>query len=84
MVNMYLLVGRNSLGRGNLKLNDTPLAGVAQWIERPPVNQRVAGSISSRGPCLDCGPGPHRGWVGGNHTLIFLSLFLPSSLSKNK
>ena len=34
------------------------LAGVAQWIERQPVNQRVAGLIPSQGTCLGCGPGP--------------------------
>ena len=28
------------------------LAGVAQWIEPWPVNQRVAGSILSQGTCL--------------------------------
>ena len=34
------------------------LAGVAQWIECKPVNQRVAGSIPSQGTCLGFGPGP--------------------------
>ena len=34
------------------------LAGVAQWIEHQPENQRVAGLIPSQGTCLDCGPGP--------------------------
>ena len=33
-------------------------AGVAQWIERQPANQRLAGSIPSQGMCLGCGPGP--------------------------
>ena len=28
------------------------LAGVAQWIECGPANQRVAGSILSQGMCL--------------------------------
>ena len=28
------------------------LAGVAQWIECQPVNQRVASSIPSQGTCL--------------------------------
>ena len=40
------------------KLSKTPLAGVAQCIERRPANQRVAGSIPSQGTCLGCGPGP--------------------------
>ena len=34
------------------------LAGVVQWIEHRPVNQRVTSSIPSQGTCLDCGPGP--------------------------
>ena len=34
------------------------LAGVAQWIERGPLNQRVAGLIPSQGTCLDCRPDP--------------------------
>ena len=34
------------------------VAGVAQWIECWPVNQRVAGSISSQSTCLGCRPGP--------------------------
>ena len=39
----------------NLKI---ALAGVAQWIECWPSNQRVSGSILSQGTCLGCGPGP--------------------------
>ena len=34
------------------------LAGVAQWIEYQPANQRATGSIPSQGTCLGCGPGP--------------------------
>ena len=34
------------------------LAGVAQWIERWPVGQRVTISVPTQGTCLDCGPGP--------------------------
>ena len=37
------------------------LAGVAQWIEFQPVNQRVAGSIPSQGTRLGCRPGPQLG-----------------------
>ena len=33
-------------------------AGVAQWIEYWPANQRVTGSIPSQGTFLGCGPGP--------------------------
>ena len=34
------------------------LAGVAQWIEHQPVNQRVTGLMPSQGTCLGCRPGP--------------------------
>ena len=34
------------------------LAGVAQWIEHWPANQRVTHSIPSQSTCLGCGPGP--------------------------
>ena len=37
------------------------LAGVAQWIECQPVNQRVAGSIPSQDTCLGYGPRPRLG-----------------------
>ena len=33
------------------------LAGVVQWIECWPANQRVAISIPSQGTCLGCRPG---------------------------
>ena len=33
-------------------------AGMAQWIECWPVNQRLTGSIPSQGTYLGCGPGP--------------------------
>ena len=51
------------------------LAGVAQWIECQPVNQRVAALT----PNLGHMPGlwarsPGRGCVRGNHTLMLLSL----------
>ena len=60
------------------------LAGVAQWTEHRPVNQRVAGSI--RAHAWVVGQVPNRGLAKGNHTLMFLSLSfsLPSPLSKNK
>ena len=62
-----------------IKMYALALAGVAQWIERRPANQRVAGSIPNHGTCLGCGPGQvsTRGHVRGNHTLMFLS-FSPS------
>ena len=42
----------------SLKAYRSALAGVAQWIEHWPANQRVTGSIPSQGTCLGCGPGP--------------------------
>ena len=62
------------------------LAGVAQWIEYQPVNQRVAGSIPSHTHAWVAGQIPGGGHLNGNHTLVFLSLSvsLPSPLSKNK
>ena len=41
-----------------LHVKEIALAGVAQWIEDRPVNQRVAGSISSQGTCQGCRTGP--------------------------
>ena len=63
---------------------ESALAGVAQWTECRPVNQKVPSLISSQGTCLGCGPGPQQG--DSNHTLRFLSLSvsLLSPLSKNK
>ena len=52
------------------------LAGVAQWIECQPVNQRVTSSSHSHGTCLGLGAGsPLGGSMRSNHTLMFL--FLP-------
>ena len=64
----------------------TALAGVAQWIVCPPVNQKVAGSIPSQGTCLGCGPGPQKR-VCERQPHIDVSLSLSPSLPlsiKNK
>ena len=59
------------------------LAGVTQWIECRPVNQRVSGSIPSQGTCLGCG-------LRGNplmflsHIDVSLPFSLPLSLKINK
>ena len=45
---------------GSVKINQA-LAGVAQWIEGWPMNQKIAGSIPSQGTCLGCRPGPQWG-----------------------
>ena len=62
------------------------LAGVTQWIECQPANQRVTSSIPTQGTYLGCRTDGQQGHMRGNHTLMFLSLsfFLPSPLSKNK
>ena len=61
------------------KIFDLAQAGVAQWIERGPVNQRVTGSIPSWGTCLGCGPGPQWGARERQpHIAVSLLLFLPS------
>ena len=62
------------------------LAGVAQWIECQPMNQRVASSIPSQSTFLGCGPGqaPSRGCMRGNHTLMFFSFSLSLPLSPKK
>ena len=60
------------------KIPKVALAGVAQWIEHQPANQRVTGSIPSEGTCLVVDQVPGGGYARGNHTLIFLFFFLPS------
>ena len=63
-----------------------PLAGVAQWTECRPENQRVAGLFSVGTHAWVAGQVPGGGCTRGNHTLVFLSLSfsLPSPLSKIK
>ena len=63
------------------KVTQAP-AGVAQWIECQPANQRVTGSIPSQGTCLSCGPGLRWGTCERQpHIDVFLPLFLPPFLS---
>ena len=68
-------------------LKSFALAGVAQWIECQPVNQRVTGSIPSQGTCLGCGPGtwwgPHKRQPRTDVSLS-RSPSLPSLKIKNK
>ena len=52
--------------------NFLALAGVAQWIERRPANQRVASSIPRQGTCLCC-----RAHERQPHIDVSLPLFLP-------
>ena len=46
-----------ALMKTDIKTVLSALAGVSQWIECQPANQRVASSIPSHGTCLGCGPG---------------------------
>ena len=69
--------GGNPSGRKDRRA----LAGVDQWIERWPVNQRVASLIPSQGMCLDCGPGPQ---LGVHERQPHIDVSLPLFLSKNK
>ena len=61
------------------KITGFAMAGVAQWIECWPMNQRVTSSIPSQGTCLGCRLGP-QGRVCGRqpHIDVSLPLFLPS------
>ena len=53
------------------------LAGVAQWTEHGPVNQRVTGLIPSQGTCLGCRLVPQLGAHEGQpHIDVSLPLFL--------
>ena len=72
--------------KATLKVLLAALAGVAQWIEHWPANQRVNSLIPIRAHAWGAGQVPSRGHARGNHTLMFLSLFfsLSSLLSKNK
>ena len=55
------------------------LAGVAQWIEHWPADQRVIGLTPSQGTCLGCRPGERQ-----PHIDVSLPLLLLSPLSKSK
>ena len=51
---------REEVSLGFLDKVKKKLAGVAQWIERQPANQRVTGSIPRQGTGLGCRPGPRQ------------------------
>ena len=53
---MELNTGKGDFYCISIKLQS--LAGVVQWFECRPANQRLAGSIPSQDTCLGCGPGP--------------------------
>ena len=47
------------LKRSGIKIIGLALAGVAQWIECWPANQRVTNWIPNQGTRLGCRQGPH-------------------------
>ena len=64
------------------RIQTSALAGVAQWIECQPLNQRVANWIPSQGTSLGCRPGPQLGAHKGQpHIDVSLHFFLPPSPS---
>ena len=60
------------------------LAGVAQWIEHWPENQKVTGLIPSQGTRLGYGPGLRLGPCERQPFDVYLSFSFPFPLSKNK
>ena len=90
MSRTYPFQGYNAL-TSKPKQEESPLlggeieAGVAQWTERQTVKWKVTGSVSGRGVCLSCRPGPHLGacerqLIGVSH--IDVSVSCPLKISK--
>ena len=64
-------------GSSELVKENAALAGVAQWIECQPANQRVDGCIPSQGSRLGGRPGPQLGARKRQpHIAVSLPLFL--------
>ena len=63
-----------------IKKNKLALAGVAQWTEHQPANQRVTSLIPSQGTCLGCGPGLQKGACERQPHIDVSLLSLPSPL----
>ena len=61
ILGLFMVCSQMYLHRFALRGRGAVLAGVAQWIERRPVNQGVAGLIPSQGTCLGCRPVPGGG-----------------------
>ena len=76
---------RNRAKVKGAKSPDLALAGVAQWIEGQPANQRIAGSIPNQGTCLGCRLGPQLGpHERQPHIHVSLSPLLPLCLKISK
>ena len=60
------------------------LAGVVQWIEQQPANQRVLSWIPNQGTCLGCRPPVEGTLEATTHWCFSPSLSLSFPLSKNK
>ena len=74
---MIFSIQTENFKRNQVKNHWLALAGVAQWIEHQPVNQRVTSSVPSQGTCLGCGPGPQLGsHKKQSHIDVSLPLFL--------
>ena len=59
-------------------MTQSALAGVAQWIECWPANQRVTGLVPSQGTCLSYEPGPQWGvHKKKTHIDVSFPVFLP-------
>ena len=71
-----------------IKIDDFSLAGVAQWVECQPANQRVTSSIPSQGTCIGVWAKSPVGcaWEATTHWCFSPSLSpsLPLSLKINK
>ena len=68
----------------NFKKKTVTLAGVDQWVEQQPENQKVtgSGSVPSQGTCLGCGPGPQlRGMEGATNRCFSPSISASIALS---
>ena len=67
------------------KRRHAALAGVAQWVECWPANQRVTSSIPNWDTCLGYRPDPqYRAHERQPYIDVSLPLFLPVSLKINK
>ena len=79
-IDVSLSLALKSISKLFLKYYKRALAGVAQWVEHGPVDQRVTGSIPRQSTCPGCGSGPQWG-VHERQPHIDVSLFFSLPLS---